>query len=292
MTRRTKAESALLAITLVWGGSFAVGKIGMREIGPITMIAVRFLIAAAFLFLLFRRRIFPLRRAQAVRGSIVGLLLFLGFVPQNIGLTITSASKSAFITGLMVVIVPVLQFIVEKRPPKYGNLAGVALVAAGLWFLTSPSGSAFNAGDALTLLCALFFGMYIVYLDLVSREMSALQLTFLQMVSVGVLSLVAVFLFEQPKLSWSPTAIASLAYLTILATVVTTFVQTRFQKETTPTRAVIIFSAEPIFATGIAYLLLGEHLGGAGIAGGAMIVAGVLVSELSEGIPLLRRTVG
>ena len=84
----------------------------------------------------------------------------------------------------------------------------------------------------------------------------------------------------------------SLLYLTFFATVLTTFVQTRFQKNTTPTRAVIIFSVEPVFASVIAYLLLAERLGELGVLGGALIVGGVLLSELSDSIPLLRRAVG
>ncbi len=279
-------------MTLIWGGTFAVVKIGMREIAPVTLIAVRFAVSTLVLLAVFGRRIFPLTSSQIVRGSIVGLFLFLGFVPQNLGLTITTASKSAFITGMMVVFVPLLQFVIERRAPKLGNIVGVVLVALGLWFLTSPAGSQFNAGDALTLVCAVFFAIYIVYLDVVSREMSALQLTFLQVAAVAAFSVVAVALFEVPRFSFSGTAVASMIYLTFLATLLTTLVQTRYQKQTTPTRAVIIFSVEPVFASIIAYVLLGEQLGGSGIAGGALIIGGVLLSELSEGIPFLRRTFG
>jgi drug/metabolite transporter (DMT)-like permease len=292
LTERTKAETALLALTLIWGGTFSIVKIGMREIAPVTLIAIRFLVAGACILALFWRKIFPLTSQQVVKGCIVGLLLFLGFVPQNIGLTMTTASKSAFITGMMVVFVPLLQFIVERRAPKVGNIAGVMLVGVGLWFLTSPTGSEFNGGDALTLLCAVFFAIYIVYLDVVSREMSALQLTFLQLTSVAAFSCVAVLLFETPRVSGSATVIGCLLYLTFLATLLTTFVQTRVQKLTTPTRAAIIFSVEPVFASIIAYALLDEKLGELGILGGVMIVGGVLLSELSDGIPFLRRTIG
>jgi len=218
------------------------------------------------------------------------MFLFLGFVTQNVGLTITTASKSAFITGMMVVFVPLLQFVIERRAPKVGNVVGVLVVSAGLWFLTSPDGSSFNAGDALTLVCAVLFAVYIVYLDVVSKETTTMQLVFMQFSSMAIFSLVALGLFEIPRLTLTGRSVSVLVYLTFLATMLTTYVQTRFQKETTPTRAVIIFSIEPVIAAIVAYVLLGERMGEMGIVGGAMIITGVLVSELSDSIPVLNRS--
>ncbi len=290
MTAKSRAESVLLATTIVWGGTFAVVKIGMRDVSPILLIAVRFTIAGLLYAALFWRRIVPLSGAAILKGTILSLFLFVGFVTQNIGLTITTASKSAFITSMMVIFVPVLQFVIERRAPRVGNLVGIIIVCAGLWFLTAPTGSEFNAGDALNLVCAIVFAVYIVYLDVVSREMTALQLTFLQMCVIAVLSTATVILFETPRFEVTGQSVLATLYLTFLATALTTYVQSRFQKDTTPTRAVIIFSIEPVFAAGIAYLLLGEQLGGLGILGGALIIGGVLLSEVSDSIPVLNRS--
>ena len=112
------------------------------------MIAARFILAAVVVLAPVRQEDLSSDEAADRRGArSSALFLFLGFVPQNIGLTMTTASKSAFITGMMVVFVPLLQFIIEKRPPKIGNIVGVLLVGVGLWFLTSPAGSEFNVGD-------------------------------------------------------------------------------------------------------------------------------------------------
>jgi len=289
VTTRSRAEAALLATTLIWGGTFAVVKIGMRDVSPILLIAIRFLLGGGLLLALFGRRLFPIPGQALLKGSILAAFLFLGFVTQNIGLTITTASKSAFITGMMVIFVPLLQVVIERRPPRLGNVLGVGIVALGLWFLTSPDGESFNAGDALTLLCSVLFAVYIVYLDVISKEMTTEQLVIIQMVCTGLMAAASTALFETPRFVPSTRAVASLVYLTLLATVVTTYVQTRFQKETTPTRAVVIFSIEPVIATVIAYFLLGETLGALGVLGGALIVAGVLVSEFAESIPFLRR---
>jgi len=289
MTTRTRAEAILLGTTCIWGGTFTVVKVAMEDISPLLLIAIRFAIASLVVLLVGRGRLFPIPGPAVWKGAILGTFLFLGFVAQNIGLTITTASKSAFITGMMVVFVPLFQFVIERRAPKIGNVVGVAVVTLGLWFLTSPAGSDFNAGDALTLVCAVLFAVYIVYLDVISREMGTGQLVFLQMISTGILSAAAVLAFEQPLFAVSARSIGALLYLTFLATLLTTYVQTRFQRDTTPTRAVVIFSIEPVIAAAIASAILDEQLGWLGLLGGALIVAGVLLSEFSDSIPMLKK---
>ena len=121
-----------------------------------------------------------LPRRQYFRVALLSMYLFAGFATQNYGLLITTASKSAFITGMMVVVVPILQIALEHRAPKIGNILGVLIVVVGLWLLTSPDGSTLNAGDGLTVACAVVFGIYIVYLDILSREMTASQILLLQ----------------------------------------------------------------------------------------------------------------
>jgi drug/metabolite transporter (DMT)-like permease len=279
-------------MTLIWGGTFAIVKIGMLDVSPILLIAIRFIIAVTFFLAVFNRKLFPIPLSLVAKGSILGFFLFLGFVTQNIGLTITTASKSAFITSMMVIFVPFLQFIIERRAPKVGNIVGIIIVVVGLWFLTAPTGSEFNTGDALTLVCAVVFALYIVYLDVISREMTAERLTFLQMASTAVFSIVATVLFEDTYFRVSTQSVLSLVYLTAFATILTLYMQTRFQKDTTPTRAVVIFSIEPVFASIIAWWLLSEHLGELGILGAALIIAGVLVSELSDAIPGLNKSLG
>ena len=290
MTAKSKAEGALLATTLVWGGTFVVVKVGMEDISPITLILVRFVLAGALYLVFFGKRLFPISWDAIRKASLLTLFLAIGFMAQNFGLTITTASKSAFITSMMVIFVPILQVLIERKIPRLGNIVGVLVVSAGLWLLTSPEGSSFNIGDALNLACAVSFALYIVYLDIVSQTIGAEQLSFLQAASMVVYTGLAVALFETPRFVISSRSLLSMAYLTFLATVVTMYVQTRYQKDTTPTRAVIIFSIEPVFASIAAYGVLGEQLGVPGIIGGGLILGGVLLSELSDSIPFLKKT--
>ncbi len=290
MTKQSKAEYALLATTLVWGSTFVAMKFGLRDISPVLMTAIRFVVASLFFLAFFGKKIFPFPKGAFAKGALLGFFLFIGFIAQNIGLNYTTASKSAFITSLMVVIVPMFQFMVQRRPPTVGNVIGIGIVVGGLWLLTSPSGSEFNLGDSLTLVCAIVFAYYIVYLDIASKAMSALQLTFLQSATCAVLGLVTAFGFEDIVFRPTGSMIIAVGYLTVFATIMSTFVQTHFQKFTTPTRAAIIFAVEPVWAATTAYLFLGENIGSMGIIGGALILLGMLTSELSQKIPFLNRS--
>jgi drug/metabolite transporter (DMT)-like permease len=291
MSTKARAELMLFVITCIWGSTFAIGKMVLEQVSPLQMMVVRFGIAS-FLFLLFGwKRIFPMSLKAVGKAAFLGILLFLGFTAQTIGLRWTTASKSAFITGMLVVFVPILQVVVERKPPKIGNVVGVIAVAVGLWFLTAPQGGSFTVGDGLTLLCAILFAGYVIYLDMISADMTALQLTAMHLITVGILSFFGLMMFGSFSIAVDGRGWAILAYLTLFSTVLSTLIQTRFQRDTTPTRAAVIFTIEPVVAAILAYLLLHDVLGVAGVAGGGLIVAGVLLSELSEGIRFLSKPV-
>jgi len=280
---RTKAELFLLSITFIWGSTFAVSKFLLGFITPLAYIGIRFTIATVLFSLMFSRDIRALTRGAALKGGILGALLFLGFAVQTIGLQYTTASKSAFITGMMVVFTPICQLFIERRAPRLGNIVGVVLVTIGLYLLTSPAGSEFNIGDALNLVGAFMFALYIVYLDMFSKDHNTIQLTFMQFISTAILGVATAGAFEQVVAHFSNESLLALMYLAVFATVIALYIQTRYQKDSTPTRAAVIFSVEPVIAAAFAYLLLGEVIGILGVIGGGVIIAGLLVSELSPG---------
>ena len=133
----------------------------------------------------------------------------------------------------------------------------------------------------MNLVCAVTFALYIVYLDVFSVGQDPVHLTIAQFVVCALLGFGSSVFFEHMRFHPTGGGVAVLMYLTIFATVIALFVQNRFQRDTTPTRSAVIFSIEPVLAAGFAYLLLGESLGVVGLIGGSLIVAGVLVSELS-----------
>lgn len=291
MTSRTRAELFLLSTTVVWGSTFVVVKAGSDLISPSLFITLRFGIGAMLFALLLIGQYRTIERRTVRRGVLLGAMLGAGIILQNYGIYLTTASKSAFITGLMVIFTPVAQLLLERRAPRMGNVIGIVVVTAGLYLLTMPEGSAVNPGDVLVLISAAIFGVYIVYLDIFSRDEQVLHLAFIQ-VTVTSLTAAVTIPFESVRFVPAPGLIASLLYMGICATVLTTYIQTRYQKDTTPTRAVIIFTIEPVIAAVLAYFALGEVLGAVGIAGAAVIIIGILISEFGDLLFPLRQERG
>ncbi|MCS6860279.1 MAG: DMT family transporter [Abditibacteriales bacterium] len=281
MTQRTQSELLLVVLTLIWGSTFALNKMALHDTSPFTLLAARFSVGALMFALLFFRRLRNVAPSTLHKGVWLGLMFGTALALQTLGLRYTTASKSGFITGLCVVFTPLIQLVIEHRPPRRGNVVGIVIVAVGLYLLTSPSGAGFNVGDALTLLASFLFGVYIVYVDLFTRNENVLQLTFLQILCTAFIGFV-LLPFETPQLVVTGKLIAVVLYLGAVATGLATYLQTRFQRDTTPTRAVVIYALEPVFAAAFAFVLLGELLGKWGMAGAALIVTGVLVSELSD----------
>ena len=297
LTDRRRAELYLLSITVVWGSTFVITKSLLEDNSPLFYTAIRFLLGSLILLVLFPRRLTKISRSTLKRGSVLGLLLYGGFLVQTVGMQYTTASKSAFFTGMLTVLTPVVQMAVQRFFPsarkqlKIGNVLGVLAAGIGLYLLTSPAGSPFNKGDALTLLCALVFACYIVYLDLVSDEPDKLQLSFVQFLFCALVGMAMALSFEQIRTASSGSYVLSLLYLTIVATVIAMWVQNRYQGDTSPTRAAVIFAVEPVIAALFAYFVRGELIGFAGIVGGALIVGGLLVSEFSDELPVLNRII-
>jgi drug/metabolite transporter (DMT)-like permease len=232
--------------------------------------------------LFFFRRLRSISKDGVVKGMVLGVLLFLGFMLQTVGMKFTTASKSAFITGLMVVFTPIFQLVIERKAPKIGNIIGVVLVAGGLFLLTSPKGSEFNIGDALTLVCAVLFSIYTVYLGVYGKDHDPAHLTFVQFISTAILSVISIPFLETTHLNMTFSFLLNLTYLAVMPTVVALYVMAKYQKYTTPTRSAIIYSMEPPIAAVFAYFIIGEQIGVIGIVGGIVILCGLIVSELSD----------
>jgi drug/metabolite transporter (DMT)-like permease len=290
MALRTRAELYLLSITVVWGSTFVLTKFVLENASPFAYISIRFTAASILFAVIFFRRIRLISKEAITKGAVLGVLLFAGFALQTIGLKYTTASKSAFVTGLMVVFTPLFQLIIERKPPKLGNVIGVVLVALGLFFLTSPKGSEFNIGDALTLVCAILFSLYTVYLSIFGKEHDPAHLTFIQFISTALLSLLAIPFLETAFMNINGNFIMLITYLAVMPTVVALYVMAKYQKYTTPTRSAVIYSMEPPLAALFAFLIIGERIGLVGIIGGVLILLGLIISELSDIIFNYQRT--
>lgn len=290
-------EGALLFNTVIWGGTFVIVKNSLSDISSMLFVGIRFFIASAILLPFALKELKKLNRKQALMGILVGVFLFLGFSTQTVGLNFTTATKSGFITGSLVMFTPLLQLLIERRKPTLGAMFGSLLVLMGLvflsvrdtsvWNLFYELGSNFNVGDVLTLLCAVFFAFQIVFLDKVSRSVNFKALTFLQISVTSALALVLSTVLsaasvEPLRAEFTPSLLGGLGYTALLATFVTMTVQTRFQKEVSPAKAGIIYSFEPLFSAVFAFFALGERFTLFSFIGCTLIFAGLLASELLE----------
>ncbi len=288
------AEIALIFATMVWGATFVIVKESLQDISPMIFIAFRFLIAFVLIVPFIFKYKAQFTREGIIGGSILGVILFLGFATQTVGLQLTTATRSAFLTSSSVVMVPVLQVIIEKKRPANGTLIGVGLVFIGILMLSSGGnsiltfladiGANFNFGDFLTLLCAVSFAAYIVYLDYVSQRSGFWPIFVMQIVITAALAFLFAFIFditgfEPLRFHLSDNALFGLSYTALITTLLTTAILTKYQKALAPAKAGIIYALEPIFASIIAFFVLNEKISNFGLIGSLLIFLGLITSE-------------
>ena len=285
MSRSLKAHLLLVLVTLVWGVTFVQIKDALRDISPLLFNAVRMALAGAALALIFRKNL-RMNRAALLCGIWMGTLLWMGYEFQTTGLVLTTPSKSAFLTGVSVALVPVFLALLWRRQVNRWTSLGVLVAFAGLHLLTVPNSSSgsllsgINRGDALTLGCAVAFAFQIIFMGRAMRVHAFEQIATLQACVAAVLMALTVPLLEKPHAVWSPRVVLAILVTGLLATAAAFTIQAWAQQFTPPTHTALIFVLEPVFAWASSYLLLGERLGRRASLGALLIIAGVLLSEL------------
>lgn len=291
MPRSLQAHVLLLVATLIWGSTFLAIKLALADSSPLVFNSVRMAIAACVLVVIFLRDLRSLPPGALRAGCAIGTLLWLGYEFQSAGLLYTTASKSAFVTGISVVLVPLLLAIFWRRHINRFILAGVAAACAGLYLLCvpAPQGAALwaanfsglNRGDLLTLGCALAFAFEIIVLGRAAQRFTFAQLVPVQIAVCAAWMLLSIPIAERHAvIRLTPSLVGALLYTALPGTVACFLIQAWAQRYTPPTHAALIFSLEPVFAAIISYLWIGERLGQRAVVGAALILAGVLASEL------------
>lgn len=279
-----RADLALAGNALVWGATFVMVKEALRNISPILFLAVRFSVAAAALLILFRGRIgFQRPWREFGAGAAAGAILFSGYAFQTIGLQFTTPSKSAFITGMTIPLVPLVGSLVYRTKPRLAELLGVVLATLGMGLLTWQSGAiTAGRGDLLTLACALAFAVHIVWIGHFSGAIGFELLSFVQVVTAASLGCATFWWAETPAVRWSAGVAAAIGVTGLLATAAAFTIQAWAQQYTTPTRTALIYALEPVFAWITSYILTGETLSRRATAGAALILLGILSVEMKR----------
>ncbi|PLX71476.1 MAG: hypothetical protein C0602_01325 [Denitrovibrio sp.] len=280
------ADASIIIIALIWGSTFIVVKQGVETFEPITFLFCRFFIAALLMLLISIPFFKKISRRLIRDGIILGLYLFLTFLFQTLALELSSATEVGVLTGVYVLFVPVLSAIFFKKTPHLFSVIGVLISASGMLMVTYAPGMGITYGQFLAVLNAFFIGLYILQVDVYSRKHNVVVLTMVQLVTTAFMSGLYALFFESQSIAEvaRPEILYPIIYLAVFATVVCFFVQTAMQKYTTPTKAAIMFTIEPLSSAFFSYFLGGEVLGTRQYSGAALIILAILVAEVGTAV--------
>ncbi len=286
------AHILLLAVVALWGATFVLVKDALVDASPLLFNQIRMVLAFLVLACIHWRIWRSLTRPSLIAGATAGFFLAAGYEFQTAGLARTTPSKSAFLTGLVVVFVPLLSAIPKLRPagssgPRWPALVGAVLAFLGILRLTLPAGTplrelgeAINVGDLLSLACALGFALHLLTLGRMAREVPTGQLATLQIGFCALMMTLATPIFEKSYLHVTPRLVFALGICAVFATAAAFSVQTWAQMHLKPTHTALLLSLEPAFAWMMSLLLRREAFSLRSAQGAVLIFAGILVTEL------------
>jgi drug/metabolite transporter (DMT)-like permease len=285
----------------VWGCTFVVIKGALADASPAAFNLARMTLAFAILAAAYHRYWRGISRGQLAAGAIVGLCLATGYQFQTTGLARTTPSKSAFITGLVVVLVPLFSSIPGLRPPggrppRWNAFVGAALAFTGILLLTAPPAAqtaganrlmsivpdlhSINTGDLLTFGCSIGFAFHCLALGHVSPRVSFQPLALLQVGFCAVFMALSLPLIEHPHIDWTPRLLVALAIAAVLATAAAFSIQSWAQSILPSTHTALLLTLEPVFAWITSFVFTGERLGLMPACGALLILAGIALTEL------------
>ncbi len=301
---KLRAYLLMLFVVAVWGSTFVLIKSALSHATPAAFNLARMTLAFAVLAIAYHRYWRGIRAWHFGAGALVGLCLAVGYQFQTIGLVRTTPSKSAFITGLVVVLVPLLSSIPALRPPgahapRWNAFLGAALAFGGILLLTAPAApssapltgfaqltalipdlSSINMGDVLTFGCAIGFAFHCLALGHVSPRIAFQPLALLQVGFCAVFMAISLPFIEHPHIDWTPDIFLALSIAAVLATAAAFSIQSWAQSILPTTHTALIMTMEPVFAWITSFLIMGERLGLRPATGALLILTGIAITEL------------
>lgn len=281
---RIRARNALLVMTSIWGSTFVVLQSSVDRMSPLVLVSTRFLLAA---FVLAAIRPSAVRAAMPliVRTLPLSFSMLAGFALQTSGLETTTPARSAFITSLSVILVPVLDMFDTKRLPRWRLAAATGIAGIGIFALFHPIEGEWVAGDTKTLIAAALFAWYIVDLGKQARRNGPAELAMAQFLSIGLAGAIAALFLETPRFDGSLPAYLALAYLGIVCTAFTFVLMTWAQARVNTVTAAIIYTLEPVIAAAFSVALGREPFRLQLAVGGTLVVVAMLVASTDPSEP-------
>ncbi|WKV08510.1 DMT family transporter [Thermoanaerobacterium sp. CMT5567-10] len=280
MTKKLKSDIMLILVTVIWGSTFIIVKNATSVIPVYNFLFLRFMLAFIVLAILYGKRLINIDKRTFIVSVLVGTMLFLGYAFQTLGLKYTTASKSGFISGFNVVLVPILEAFFLKAKLSKTSWISVILAMVGLLLITTNVDLKINFGDFLTFLCAVSFAFQIVLIAKYAPSVDTISFAMIQILVVAILSGILSFIYEKPTIPANKTVWFALILTGIFATAFALTVQNTMQANTSATHAAIIFSLEPVFSAITAFLVAGEVMTLKSIIGGFLMLLSMILSEI------------
>jgi drug/metabolite transporter (DMT)-like permease len=281
MTQR-KADLLIAAISIAWGTSYLLMKLGLNGIGPFSLIALRFGIAFLITFIIFSRRVIKVDSKTIGYSAVLGLILFGVFTVLMYGLKTTTVSSAGFLTSTTVIFVPILQSLITRKMPTLPIIAGVLVILIGIGLLTIKDSFAIESDSILCLLGAFLYAVHIIVTSSLIRKSNALQLGIFQLGFAALYGLIFSFIFETPTLPSTTTEWVAVLGLALVCSAFGFVVQPIAQKFTTPERTGVLFALEPVFAVLFGFIFLQEMLQLQGYIGAILVLCGVFISGIKK----------
>ena len=279
-----KADILLLLTATIWGFAFVAQRVGMDFVGPFTFNGLRFALGCLSLLpiIFFTRNTPSAKNTTGLikSGTIAGICLFFGISFQQVGLVYTTAGKAGFITGLYVIIVPFLSLFLKQDKTSTGTWVGAVLACIGMYLLSVTKNLEINFGDFLVFFSAICFAFHLIIIGRITHRFNTAQLSLVQCMVCALLSLLVAAVFEVFILSDILKVTIPLFYGGVLSVGVAYSLQIYGQKNSPAPHAAIIFSLESVVAAIGGWVILNEILSGRAIFGCALMLAGILISQL------------
>tara|TARA_B100001029_G_C15021521_1_gene430869 strand:- start:338 stop:1207 length:870 start_codon:yes stop_codon:yes gene_type:complete len=276
------AQVSMVITTMIWGVTFVMVKDALNDAPPYMFSSLRFGLAFILGFIYVNKGIKDITSTEIWGGFICGFCLFAGYAFQNFGLMETSPSKSAFITSVSVILVPIILVLFRLKKVNIRIWIAIALAIIGLYILLNPAGGGINVGDILTFGCALSFAAHVIFQDrYLSLKVNISKLFLIQMMIVTLFSCLSTIAFEGFSITISERLIIAILVTGILATFIAIMLMVWAQTILDPNQTAILLSLEPVFAALFSTFFAGEILGLYGWIGGMVVVLGVISSEIS-----------
>ncbi|WP_102690958.1 DMT family transporter [Rummeliibacillus pycnus] len=279
------ANSLLLFTAIIWGSGFVVTDIALKYLTAYQVMAGRFLLASLILIILFGYKLKKVTKSVIWKGVTLGIILYIAFSLQTVGLQYTTPSKNAFLTAINIIIVPIITYAIYKRRIDGYEIIGSILAIIGIGCLSLQGSFTMNIGDALSLACAVGFAFDIFCTNLFVKKEDAIQLTIIQFITAAIISNLVVIVQGDAPITLEKGGLYSVVYLAIFSTTVAYLFQNIANQYTTATKAAIILSLESFFGMIMSVLFLHEILTPRMIIGAVLILSAILIAEVKPAYP-------